>query len=192
MNAFIINLTAKKACCAVPKRIENLRERILQCAKAELLEKGYDALTIRSVARSCGIAVGTVYNYFSSKEMLAALVMLEDWMLLLGRMRSGCEAAKSLPDALTTMNEGVCSFYGVYRNVWAGYSFTDTERTAFSDRHRMLVRQLAECVAPVLTRMGVDPADGMDVFLAENVLICAGDSELRFDTLLRIVKRILP
>jgi len=62
----------------MPKRIENLRENILACAKKEMLAQGFDALNIRNVARGCGIAVGTVYNYFPSKDMLAAAVMLED------------------------------------------------------------------------------------------------------------------
>ena len=33
--------------------------------------------TVRSVAAGCGVAVGTVYNYFSSKDMLIAAFMLE-------------------------------------------------------------------------------------------------------------------
>lgn len=175
----------------MPKVIENLRENILQSAKDALLTKGYDALTIRSVARTCGIAVGTVYNYFPSKEMLAAEVMLEDWLLALGRMRRRCAEAANVPDALTVLYEGVCGFYGVYSGVWAGYSFSDAEKTAFADRHRLLVRQIAECIRPALARRRADVPEGMDVFLAENVLICADNSEMRFDDFLRIAQRIL-
>ena len=34
---------------------------------------------MREAARRCGVAVGTLYNYFPSKDALAAAVMLEDW-----------------------------------------------------------------------------------------------------------------
>ena len=63
----------------MPKRIENLQENILRQAKPLMLESGYEALAMRDVAARCGIAVGTLYNYFPSKEALAGGVMLEDW-----------------------------------------------------------------------------------------------------------------
>ncbi len=175
----------------MPKLIENLRERILHNAKAELLEMGYDSLTIRSVAKNCGIAVGTVYNYFPSKEMLAAEVMLEDWLAALKQMQCACNAASDVPEALTALYTGLRGFTGTYHNVWAGYAFSDTEKTKFHDRHKLLVRQLADCMRPALNRAQANTADGYDIFLAENVLICTGNSEMEFDALLRIVERTL-
>ena len=63
----------------MPKIIINAREEILKEAKRQLLENGYSATTIRSVAKATGIATGTVYNYFPSKDMLLASFMMEDW-----------------------------------------------------------------------------------------------------------------
>ena len=77
----------------MPKVIEELREKILAKTKEVLLQDGYNALTIRGVSAACGIAAGTVYNYFSSKDMMVAAVMLEDWLLALAKMK---EAAKNL------------------------------------------------------------------------------------------------
>ena len=50
----------------MPKIIANVREQIIEVAKRQIEELGYENTTIRSVAKGCGIAVGTVYNYFSS------------------------------------------------------------------------------------------------------------------------------
>ena len=63
----------------MPKIIDNVREELLKEAKKQLIENGYSHTTIRSVARGCGIAIGTVYNYFPSKDMLIATFMMEDW-----------------------------------------------------------------------------------------------------------------
>ena len=65
----------------MPKIIENLESRLLEEAKKQIEEAGYGAMTIRSVARECGVGVGTVYNYFSSKEELVATHLLADWSL---------------------------------------------------------------------------------------------------------------
>ena len=64
----------------MPKIIENLREELLAEAKKQIAERGYKNTTIRSVAAECGIAVGTVYNYFKSKDMLIASFILVDWL----------------------------------------------------------------------------------------------------------------
>ena len=52
----------------MPKIIENLREKLVREAQYQVEERGYSALTIRSVANACGVGVGTVYNYFASKD----------------------------------------------------------------------------------------------------------------------------
>ena len=64
----------------MPKIIENIREALLVEAKRQIAERGYQNTTIRSVAKECGVAVGTVYNYFKSKDMLIASFILEDWI----------------------------------------------------------------------------------------------------------------
>ena len=63
----------------MPKIIDNVREELLKEAKKQLIENGYSYTTIRSVARGCGIAIGTVSNYFPSKDILIATFMMEDW-----------------------------------------------------------------------------------------------------------------
>src|SRR5438309_2229709 len=50
------------------------RRRILESARRLLAERGFDAVTTRDIADAAGIAAGTLFNYFSTKEaVLAAL-----------------------------------------------------------------------------------------------------------------------
>ena len=46
----------------MPKIIENLETKLIEEAKKQFETSGYSALTIRSVAKACGVGVGTVYN----------------------------------------------------------------------------------------------------------------------------------
>lgn len=51
------------------------RERLLDAARAEFLEYGFENASLRRIAKTVGIAAPSVYNHFSSKEdMFAALV----------------------------------------------------------------------------------------------------------------------
>jgi len=63
----------------MPKIIPNIRSRILQSARRQLAEGGYPSLSLRGVAKDCGIALGTTYHYFQNKQDLAIEVLREDW-----------------------------------------------------------------------------------------------------------------
>jgi len=54
------------------------RRRIVETAAALLDGQDYEQVQIRDVAQSAGVALGTLYRYFSSKEHLYAAV-LERW-----------------------------------------------------------------------------------------------------------------
>lgn len=46
------------------------RERIVDAAAAEVLDRGLAAFSMPSVAERAGVSLRTIYNYFSSKEVL--------------------------------------------------------------------------------------------------------------------------
>ncbi|MFI0349412.1 TetR/AcrR family transcriptional regulator [Actinomadura sp. 9N407] len=54
------------------------RGRIVQAASEMLEGQEYERIQIREVAERAGVALGTLYRYFSSKEHLYAAVMV-DW-----------------------------------------------------------------------------------------------------------------
>lgn len=63
----------------MPKIIENLRENLILEGRKTLIEKNYSELNIRDIAKSCGVAIGTFYNYFSNKEIFVTEIFMDDW-----------------------------------------------------------------------------------------------------------------
>lgn len=53
------------------------RERVISTALDLASSGGYDAVQMRDVATSAGVALGTIYRYFSSKDHLLAAAMVE-------------------------------------------------------------------------------------------------------------------
>ena len=63
----------------MPKLIEDPEKKILECAKKIVQIEGYDALNIRKLAGISDISIGTIYNYFSSKDSIIDRIMIGYW-----------------------------------------------------------------------------------------------------------------
>ncbi len=55
------------------------KDEILDVAYARAQQDGLASLSIRAVARECGVAVGTLYNYFPDKASLISAIVLKFW-----------------------------------------------------------------------------------------------------------------
>ena len=49
---------------------DDKRRRIMEAATKEFAEKGFTAANINTIAKNAGISIGSMYNYFASKEDL--------------------------------------------------------------------------------------------------------------------------
>lgn len=171
----------------MPKKIENLRTDIMKDAASLLKNDGYKSLTIRRVAEDCHIAVGTVYNYFPSKDMLAASIMLEEWMNILAEMKQECAGASSLENGINIVYQGILTFAKQYRSSWSTYVFTGRQTAAYKQRHVKLVQQIGECLEPLIKGKNISPH--YEIFLAENILACVNGSQVTIDELTAIVSQ---
>lgn len=59
------------------------REKILEQALQIAQKEGVDKVSIRKLANACGIAIGSVYNYYSNKQELIEAVSKHFWSNLL-------------------------------------------------------------------------------------------------------------
>ncbi|HCG60447.1 MAG TPA: TetR/AcrR family transcriptional regulator, partial [Lachnospiraceae bacterium] len=55
------------------------REEILKASRKLAMEKGWKAVSIRSVAAACGVSVGSIYYYFPSKTALLTDTVESVW-----------------------------------------------------------------------------------------------------------------
>lgn len=175
----------------MPKIIEGAQKRILAFAKETLMKSGYVKLTIRGVARECGMAVGTVYNYYASKEMLAASVMVDDWMRALAEMRAACGASTDIPQGLRAIHGAVVEFSRVYAPIWGEFPLSGKTAYSFSDRHRLLRSQMCEIIGPLLDRLDAENSEQIRFFIAENLLTAASDSTINLDETLVFIQKAI-
>jgi AcrR family transcriptional regulator len=80
------------------KKLET-RRRILESARKLFNQKGFEQTTTRDLAEHAGIAIGTLFNYFPSKETLGMTLVAEALDAALAdfeRQRRGDEALEEL------------------------------------------------------------------------------------------------
>ena len=152
----------------MPKIIQNIREQLLEETKRQITQHGYAQTTIRSVASACGVSVGTVYNYFPSKEVLIGSCVYEDWKVHLAYI-------ESLPkDNAYALLGGI---YEALRNFAKEYApvFLREDAAAevsdFPQRHKMLRAQLSASLLPLCEKAKMEnPAFGAE-FVAESLIV---------------------
>jgi TetR/AcrR family transcriptional regulator, cholesterol catabolism regulator len=89
------------------------RAKIIEAVIDLIADVGADAVQMRDVAQRSGVALATVYRYFSSKELLLAAT-LEDWQKRLTRRvlaASSSTAEGPLPGILDYLRRAQRAFY---------------------------------------------------------------------------------
>lgn len=152
----------------MPKIIDNIRKQLIDEAKRQIEECGYSKTTIRSVAGACNIGVGTVYNYFKSKDMLIATIVLEEWQECLMVMREGDKT--DTKGYLKNMYMSLCSFVESHSALFRDEDAAKVFANAFNSRHIMLRGQIAEILKPVCCQSSDENDDFLPEFIAESLL----------------------
>ena len=128
----------------MPKIIKNLETRLVEEAKKQIEEMGYAAVTIRSVAKECGVGVGTVYNYFASKDELLASYMLSDWNSCVTAIDAVSRYSDIPEPVVRCIYDQLVAFSQRHSTVFRDEAAAAAFVGSFSRYHTMLRDQLAQ------------------------------------------------
>ncbi|MEE0435744.1 MAG: TetR/AcrR family transcriptional regulator [Peptococcaceae bacterium] len=125
---------------------------ILTAARTLLLEKGAAALNMRAVAAACGVAVGSIYNYFPSKGALVGATIESIWRDIFAAFTAApqydrfVDAAAALLEALSAGEERYSGFFSLHAFFFASADKAEGRarmNTLFSALRDKLVEALA-------------------------------------------------
>ncbi len=115
------------------RRGEKTREKLLQAAEIEFGERGFHDAAISGITQRAGVALGTFYVYFDSKEeVFRALVT---YMNQLTRKWIAARIAES-PDRLTAERRGVQAFMEFVREHRNLYRIVSEAQFVAEDAYR--------------------------------------------------------
>jgi len=115
------------------KILEDPKQLILNTAKNILYTEGYSSLTIRSVAKTCNLAVGTIYNYYPSKKELVVEMMLEYWNECFRVFDAIIDLNEPLYEKLFKMFTELNTFISTFKEVWLKTSNFQHDESAGSE-----------------------------------------------------------
>jgi AcrR family transcriptional regulator len=167
MNKFIKNKKKRKN---MPKIIENARGMLLDEAKRQIEADGYESVTIRSIAKGCGLGLGTFYNYFKSKDMLIATFLLEDWKNRMARITEYSKTESNPLSVVKSIHKELGEFMESNKGIFVSPEAIRSFNNSVSGYHNVLRSQIAEPILISCTAGGYDNSKFLSQFVAESIL----------------------
>ena len=171
----------------MPKIIAEINDKILECTKRMMLENQNDNFSLRMIAKECGIAVGTIYNYFENKEMLIAKIHLEDWKKAMAKIDEGFKSIDSLKDGIMVIYSEILDYCNVYGEYWNQYQCSTS---LIKSRHHLVQSQIAEKIDYLFDLYHYQDEKDMSVILAEIVLVATVEKNITKEQLEKVIVRL--
>ena len=129
---------------------------IMQVCRRIAAQEGLSALSMRTVARACGVALGTLYNYYADKDALLIATVESIWQEIF-HTDAGSLTARPFPEQVASLFECVRrgtqrypGFLGAHSMVIAG--------ARRGEARRAMEACFAHMKAGLLAGLAADPA----------------------------------
>lgn len=99
---------------------------IRRAAVRLFVERGYEATTMRQLAREVGIEAASLYNHVPSKQQLLAEILIDSMQELLSMVRDAVEAAG--PEPANQLRDGIRAYVFFHESRLGEALISDTER----------------------------------------------------------------
>ena len=151
----------------MPKIIEDIKENILKETRRQIQEYGYSKVTVRSIASALKVGVGTIYNYYPSKDMIVAAFMVEDWMKCLGEINklvfNSNDCLKIIYDKF---NQFITEHSMLFNDSLAEKNYALTSHKW----HNVLIKQIADIIIVQCDESDIDNKDFLSLYIAESLI----------------------
>lgn len=183
------------------KRGERTRAALIDAAAAEFGEKGFHATGITDITRRAGVALGSFYTWFDSKEAIFRAVVAD----MSGRVRDAvAPRLAGVEGALAREAAALAAFLEVVARERLLYRIIDEAEFVAPDAHRAhyettvgrIAERLRAGAAAGELRDGVGEVEawavaGMNVFLGLRYVLWAGEGDPGADEVVARANRLL-
>ena len=184
----------------MPAAVENGSELIVQAAKQQLNEEGFHKLSIRKIAQRCGLAVGTIYNYFPTKKELIVRLMTDYWEEFYAGSSASLDLETDIYGKLQQIYTKLRQFVELFKESWTDIQdFNQQNPYEHSAQQMEYLQRLYTLVSDLLKddfeSRGKTPAridlDDLSRLIVLNYLTMIYTNQLPYASFERIVKMLI-
>jgi hypothetical protein len=151
----------------MPKIIEDIKENILIETRRQIQEYGYSKVTIRSIASALSVGVGTIYNYYSSKDMIVATFMVNDWIKCLDEIKNMVNSSSdNIKIIYDKFNQFISEHSMLFHDELAEKNYALTA----NKWHKVLTKQIADIIIVECENSSVDDKEFLSLYIAESLI----------------------
>ena len=176
------------------------KEAIMKTCRDMVSERGLSALDMRSVAKACHVALGSLYNYFPSKDALVTATIESVWQDIF-HMEQCCEQ-KPFPEYVRWIFDSVRQGTREYPHFFTAHSIS-VASSAKEQARKTMEQYFSHMKAGMAQSLRADPAVRRDAFSASfsesdlidfvlsNLLTLLARQEDDCEVLLAVIRRVL-
>lgn len=173
----------------MPKVIDNVKNTVLKEAKAQALSCGYSAVTMRGVAQKCNIAIGTIYNYFPTKDILFASFLLDAWLDTMQTAKQKISLTEDTAEKLRAIYDCLIEYSQKFTSIFTDKGATGVSYEVYSKRHKTLRNQIAEILLEI-PQISTRNNDFLPQFIAENLITWTVEGK-SFEEIENVIMRLI-
>lgn len=173
----------------MPKVIHGIRESILKRAD-EIIELGdYDKFSMREIAKKCSVAVGTLYNYFPSKDELLLAVIDSHWQDMMETVDRRCAEVTTLTDGMCYICEGVREFSEKHTEFWISTMMGSGNHSACSEWKRTLRPAVMDRFVALCKKLGYAHDEELLPAIAEIIIALGSQCEIDIKIAIKLLRQ---
>jgi len=174
----------------MPKIIKGVRKDAIKCA-SELIASGeYDGFSMRNIAERCGIAVGTLYNYFASKQELLMAVIESGWSLTLEKIDDECARATDISDGICAICSSIRAFAESLLKSKTATMMSVLSSLVGTDFERSMRLSVSERIEKILSDNGYSHDKSTIPAIAQVIISLSARCEISKESIILMLRRI--
>jgi len=172
---------------------EETRQLILKSAREILATEGVEKLNMRRVAISCDIGLGTIYNYYKSKEEIIKEVVHSQYISIFERLKLDISKENDTYGKLKKVFEAMRSFYLELQSISIDKIFSLISKVNDDDKEKI---QREGCEKrQALKGLFIEILEDNDEFYIESIMMLfamhASNVNVKYSDLEKFIKDII-
>lgn len=159
----------------MPKIIKDLDDKIIDSCMNLFCIHSYDRVEMKMIAKDCGIAVGTLYNYYDSKWEVFYKVLTLFWDNILTKLdvlyQKDIDDAPKFTKAVELLRKGLENKTSLSTVFYDSRGLSESDKVKVKEIYDEVIRSISRFLRPLAKKSEIANWDQVEKRFAEHILL---------------------